>query len=457
MRSWFVLGLLSSAMLVAQEAPVPAADELSGHPFAIKNKWIIGGTGNWDNLTLDPVAHQLFVAHEKSVQVVDTETGAVTGEIGPTVVAHAIALGDSGEFGFISDGPLDLVHVFDRRSLEVVEDIAAGPNPRALVFEPQTRLLFVVGALVPRGGPNDLQFHDNPLYNPASPEMNYWGATDWGGTDRRNRGQRPMAPPNPRYRGYASPTGRSQITIIDPDKHAEIAEILVAGMLGAAETDLRGGVYVALNDADQILRLDAPAILSAAHEHEQDVPRAPHAGELAVLGKDGLLHMDWTDWNLVRGKRMGEYASLFDLPHECHEPRAMAADGSSRRLFVACNSMKMSVLDSANGAAIASLTIGPEVDGIAFDHGRGLIFTANGGGYGSVTIIRQHLTDSYAVIQNLPTLQHARTLAIDPSSGEIYLVTTLYGTKLDGPPANGIGTLKLAAVDGSFQVLVIGN
>ncbi len=62
---------------------------------------------------------------------------------------------------------------------------------------------------------------------------------------------------------------------------------------------------------------------------------------------------------------------------------------------------------------------------------RGLIFTANGGGYGSVTIVRQHLTDSYSMIQNLPTLQQARTMAIDPSTGLVYLVTTLYGAKLD--------------------------
>ena len=107
--------------------------------------------------------------------------------------------------------------------------------------------------------------------------------------------------------------------------------------------------------------------------------------------------------------------------------------------------------------SIAALTIGPGADAIAYDAGRGLIFTANGGGYGSVTMVRQHLTDSYAVIQNLPTMQQARTMAIDPSTGLVYLVTTLYGAKLDHPPMNGIGTLKLNPVDGSFQVLVVGQ
>jgi hypothetical protein len=94
---------------------------------------------------------------------------------------------------------------------------------------------------------------------------------------------------------------------------------------------------------------------------------------------------------------------------------------------------------------------------MAYDAGRELLFTANGGGYGSVSIIRRHVTDTYSVIQNLPTLQQARTLAVDSSTGDVYLVTTLYGAKLDHPPVNGIGTLKLNPVDGSFQVLVVGN
>jgi DNA-binding beta-propeller fold protein YncE len=135
----------------------------------------------------------------------------------------------------------------------------------------------------------------------------------------------------------------------------------------------------------------------------------------------------------------------------------VAVDARHWRLFAACANQKLKVLATDTGASIAGLTIGPGVDGMAYDPGRDLIFTANGGGYGSVTIVRQHLTDSYAVIQNLPTMQQARTMAVDPSTGLVYLVTTLYGANLRNPPVNGIGTLKLNPVDGSFQVLVIGD
>jgi len=59
------------------------------------------------------------------------------------------------------------------------------------------------------------------------------------------------------------------------------------------------------------------------------------------------------------------------------------------------------------------------------------------------------------VIQNLPTRQRARTLAVDSDTGQIFLVTDYAGVNLAQP--GGIGTLKSAAVSGSFQVLVVGH
>jgi len=59
------------------------------------------------------------------------------------------------------------------------------------------------------------------------------------------------------------------------------------------------------------------------------------------------------------------------------------------------------------------------------------------------------------VIQNLPTRGQARTLAVDSSTGAVYLVTEAYG--MDLTKKGGIGTLQTAAVAGSFQVLVVGH
>jgi DNA-binding beta-propeller fold protein YncE len=115
----------------------------------------------------------------------------------------------------------------------------------------------------------------------------------------------------------------------------------------------------------------------------------------------------------------------------------------------------MVVLNASSGQFVASLPTGPGTDAIAYDPNHSLIYTANGGAQGSLTVIRQDVTDTYAVIQDLPTRQRARTLAVNPATGEVYLVTDLLGVNLARP--GGIGSLQPAPVNGSFQVLVIGN
>jgi DNA-binding beta-propeller fold protein YncE len=147
--------------------------------------------------------------------------------------------------------------------------------------------------------------------------------------------------------------------------------------------------------------------------------------------------------------------SLFAVAPDCRELSALAVDGAHARLFAACGNMKMLVLNGGTGEQVASLPIGPGAEAIGYDPGRGLIYTANGGAQGTVTIIRQDVTDTYAEIQNLATRQRARTLAVNPATGQVYLVTDLVGVKLDQP--GSIGTLQLQPLEGSFQVLVIGN
>ena len=103
----------------------------------------------------------------------------------------------------------------------------------------------------------------------------------------------------------------------------------------------------------------------------------------------------------------------------------------------------------------ATLPIGPGVDAVGYDADHGLVFTANGGAEGSMTIIRQDVTDTYAVVQTLPTRQRAGELAVDPSTGAVYAVTDYLGVNLEKP--GGIGTLEQTPVKGSFQVLKISN
>jgi hypothetical protein len=417
--------VLAAAGLMAQEAPIPRADELPGQPYAIKNKWVIGGAGDWDYLTVDPAARQLFVTHQTRVQVVDLDSGSVTGEVKGFDDARAVVLDPNGEVGYASDGRASLIRVFDRRTFQITANISLPARPRALVFEPATGMLLAFGTLP----------------TPAPPPRDAPRPTDWG-----------EGVPCSAYRGDwpPPPAYESLISIIDPTKQTRVADIHVCGVLGAAQADGVGQVYFAIQNFNEAGRLNASSIVELARNHGAADLRRVNGS----VGANGTVLLD-----LRMATTMGSDPQfrVFPLGRDCQNPRSVSVDAAHQRLFAACANMQLKVVATDTGASIAAVTIGPGVDAMAYDAGRGLIFTANGGGYGSVTVVRQHLTDSYSVIQNLPTLQQARTMAVDPSTGLVYLVTTLYGANLKNPPVNGIGTLKLNPVDGSFQVLVVGN
>jgi DNA-binding beta-propeller fold protein YncE len=424
MKTCLAFALVMCATLQAQRPPSPT--ELGGHPFYITKTWVVGGVGDWDYLTMDPVARHLFIAHGPTVQVVDVSTGTLAGTVSGIRQAHAVALDPEGAFGYVTDGPASAVKVFDRRSFEVVASIPTGPAPRALALEPQTRLLFVIGS------------------QPAE--------RDASAADVRPAGVNPSAKGS-----SAKPTGaprsESTVTVIDIEARKALAQVVLSGSLGFAQADGNGLVYISVADRSQIMRLDAQAVSTVLHGLV-DSPNSPQqAGHTGSITK--TLVLDWTR-NAAPPPPVEVGPRLFSLGSECQEPRAIAVDATHQRLFAACTNMKMVVLNGDTGESIVSVPIGPGADAIGYDANRGLIFSANGGGDGSLTVIQQDVTDTYAVVQILPTRQRARTLAINSSTGEVYLATVISGAVINRPPVNG-APLKMSAVDSSFQVLVIGN
>ena len=429
-----LLGVCGAAS--AQLTPVPPAPTgTPSHPFFITKTWIVGGVGDWDYMTMDPQARQLFIAHGPTVQVVDVESGSVAGVVQGLREAHSIVLDEGGTFGYVSDGPADMVRVFDRRDFQVVASIPTGPSPRSMALDPTTGLLFVVGSQTTATG--------------SAPPGSALNTSTQRSRSAHETGSRTMLP------GGAAST----VTVIDVERRAQLAEIVLPGSLGFAQGDGGGRVYITVPDRDQILRLDAAAIGSAVHKAIETQP-APKAANPAAQPSSGRSTgkppvLDWT-----AGAKANVPSDASPMPirldSNCERPRALAIDTAHERLFAACSNLRMVVLNSANGQAISVLPIGPGADAIGYDPDRGLIFTANAGGNGSLTIVRQDVTDTYSVIQNLPTRRNARSLAIDRANGEVYLVTVMYGAELNRPPING-APLKISAVDSSFSVLVVGN
>ncbi len=121
-------------------------------------------------------------------------------------------------------------------------------------------------------------------------------------------------------------------------------------------------------------------------------------------------------------------SATWSLPG-CSSPSGLALDKANRRLFSVCDGGVMAVTDADTGRQVARVKIGEGPDAAAYDPQRHLVFSSNGAG--TLTIVRQESKDKYQVLDTLKTRRGARTMALDPASGRVYLVTADFGP----PPA----------------------
>jgi YVTN family beta-propeller protein len=109
----------------------------------------------------------------------------------------------------------------------------------------------------------------------------------------------------------------------------------------------------------------------------------------------------------------------------CDEPSGLAIDDRHHRLFSVCSNKKMMVLDSLSGKIVTTVAIGQGPDAAAFDPDSGFVFVSNGDG--SLTVVHEDTADKYTVKNNLATQKGARTLALNPESHLVYLVSGNFG------------------------------
>ena len=128
------LGILFVALL-ASGVPTQAAQP-AATPTMLK-RWVLGGDGGWDYLTLDKAGSRLFVSRGSRVDVIETASGTIAGTIPNTNGVHGIALAEDLHRGFTSNGRADSVTMFDLDTLQVIKEVPIpGHNPDAILYEP---------------------------------------------------------------------------------------------------------------------------------------------------------------------------------------------------------------------------------------------------------------------------------------------------------------------------------
>jgi DNA-binding beta-propeller fold protein YncE len=117
----------------------------------------------------------------------------------------------------------------------------------------------------------------------------------------------------------------------------------------------------------------------------------------------------------------------------CEGPTGIAYDKSSNRIFSGCNKTSV-VLDATSGKVVATIPNGTRVDALGWDPSKKLIYIPNGG-EGNVTVVHQDSPDKYTVVATVDTFAGAKTIAVDPTTHNVYLFQPERGPV--PPPAAG--------------------
>ncbi|HVT61623.1 MAG TPA: YncE family protein [Thermoanaerobaculia bacterium] len=341
-----VLLLVAAVSAVTAPAPASATSPVPGG-YHVTKKFPVGGEGGWDYLTFDGDGHRLFITRGTRVIVVDPDSGKVTGEIPGLQGTHGVALAPDLGRGFISDGRANKVVIFDLKTLKTLGDVATGQNPDAILYDPPSHLVFAFN-------------------------------------------------------------GRSaDATAIDGATGKVTGTISLGGRPEFAATDLKGSVFVNIEDKSEVVSLST--------------------AKLAVVNR----------WKLA----------------PCEEPSGMAIDRNHQRLVIGCSNKMAAIVDTTSGKVVATPPIGQGVDANGFDPGTNLGFASNG--EGTLTVIRADSADKWTVAENVPTQKGARTMALDDKTHTVYLVTAEFGPP---PPATKEQPRPRGAmVKDSFTVLVVGR
>ncbi len=133
----------------------------------------------------------------------------------------------------------------------------------------------------------------------------------------------------------------------------------------------------------------------------------------ALRDKDKVLKIDARARKVVGEWAIGKHV----------KPNSVAYDSVNKRVFVTTrgNDAALLVFDR-DGKIVAETPVGLSNDSIVFDPETKKIYTANGGD-GTLVIIQQVDANTYKLSEAPTTRPWARTMALDPKTKTVYLVT----------------------------------
>jgi YVTN family beta-propeller protein len=206
-----------------------------------------------------------------------------------------------------------------------------------------------------------------------------------------------------------------------------------------------GQVFVAGGDANAVLAVD-----TKTNQPAKTIPLGG-APEFLVTDGAGSLYVNINDKNeIVKIDTKTDVITARWPVAPCVGPTGLAVDPQAHRLFSSCDNAMMMVVDSDNGKIIATLPIGKGTDAAGFDPARKLAFSSNRDG--TLTVIQETDPEHFSVLGNVLTEPGARTTAVDPATGDVFLVTARVQSA--GAPKHAGGPLSYKFATGTLKLLI---
>lgn len=193
------------------------------------------------------------------------------------------------------------------------------------------------------------------------------------------------------------------IGVIDPMTDTPITTIKVGAGLEAGSADGKGHLYVDGADQHDIVAIDTKTNAVTAH-----YPMAA-----------------------------------------CERPHGNAVDAEARHVFASCANKVLVEVDADKGTTLATAPIGAYSDGAAFDATRKRVLSSNG--EGTVTVVAEK-GEALEPADDVKTVPSARTIAIDPNTGRIFLPAADIASF--EPPTKPGGRMHITFKPGSLKLLV---
>ncbi len=235
----------------------------------------------------------------------------------------------------------------------------------------------------------------------------------------------------------------SSVRVVDSVDGHEIAKIAVGKNPDAALYDAASGNAVIMNAEDGTV-----SIIDVAARKVIGTITLKAGLEFGVKGAGTALFVNNEDENEIETADLATFKAGAAIPMPgCERPTGLGYDPATHQLISACANGKAAVTDAVSRKMIKLLDIGAGPDAVIMDVQHRTAFIPCGRD-GTISMIALGGAGGAHVIGSIKSEAGARTGALDPVTGIIYLPTARFGA----PTAAGG---RPSMLPGSFHIVVV--